>query len=156
MPAQSVGNNLQLDDIPDELVNLTSLERHIISRRIPFAKMLALPRGKQLAIRGPVVNVPSVPSTVVDLLPRLPMDTSVLPLKLKRRLSYRGHYMFDNIQPLKVCILCLIFRIKFKNSRFPVVQFITISNVEINVRFTMIQMEFLYCNLSKHYILMLG
>ncbi len=103
MPAQSVGNGLDLDDPPEQLSQLTALERHIISRRIPFLKLVALPRGKQLAIHGPVVNVPCAPSAILEiLLPRLATDTSIIPLKLKRKLSYRGNYLHGNIDTTKV------------------------------------------------------
>lgn len=102
MPAQSVANGLQLDDIPADLNTLTTLERHLISRRIPFSKIVALPRGKQLGIHGPVINVPSTPSTIQHVLPRLATDSSLIPLKLKRKLSYRGHYLYGNIDKLKV------------------------------------------------------
>lgn len=101
---QSVDNGLCLDEIPAQLDQLTSLERHIISRRIPFAKLMALPRGKQLAIHGPVVNVPSVPSSLLQLLPRMASDTSIIPLKLKRKLCYRGHYMYGTVDVQRVSL----------------------------------------------------
>ena len=41
MPAQSVGNNLKLDDVPPELANLKLLEVRLISLRIPFLKMVS-------------------------------------------------------------------------------------------------------------------
>jgi hypothetical protein len=103
MPAQSVGNQLQLDNIPDELGELSSLERHLFSRGIPFAKLAALPRGKQLAILGPFVNVPSVATTVEPLLPRIASDVSLIALKLKRRLRYRGYNMYGLYHQRKSC-----------------------------------------------------
>ena len=70
-------------------------------------KMVALPSGKQRSIHGPAVNVPvvNVPSkvdTICNVLPRLPSQTELVPLKLKRKLAYRGHYMYDYISPEKV------------------------------------------------------
>ena len=46
MPAQAKANNLDLEDIPPELSDLNSLEVWLVSLRIPFMKMVALPCGK--------------------------------------------------------------------------------------------------------------
>ena len=59
MPAQAKANKLDLEDIPTELSDLNPLEERLISLRIPFMKMVALPCGKQRAIHGPAVNIPT-------------------------------------------------------------------------------------------------
>ena len=58
-------------------------------------KMVALPCGKQRGIHGPAVNVPSRLDTICSVLPCLPSQTELIPLKLKRKLVYRKHYMYD-------------------------------------------------------------
>ena len=60
-------------------------------------KMVALPRGRQTAIHGPAINVPTYLGTICTLLPRLPAE--IIPLKLKRKLAYKSHYMYDSIRP---------------------------------------------------------
>ena len=99
IPAQSKINNLDLDVVPDELSELNSIEIRLLSKRIPFMKMVALPRGRQTAIHGPAVNIPTNLDTICKLLPRLPKDSEILPMKLKRRLCYKGHYMYDSVHP---------------------------------------------------------
>ena len=69
MPAQAKANNLTLDDVPPELSDLNLMEIRLISLRIPFMKMVALPCGKQRAIHGPAVNVSTDLHPVCDLLP---------------------------------------------------------------------------------------
>ena len=59
IPAQSKANMITLDEIPDELKDLNTLELHIIYKRILFMKLVKLPRGKQKGIRGAAVNVPA-------------------------------------------------------------------------------------------------
>ena len=59
LPAQAKPNNLDLDNIPVELSDLNPLEVRLISLRIPFMKLVALPCGKQHAIHGPAINVPT-------------------------------------------------------------------------------------------------
>ena len=62
-------------------------------------KMVSLPCGKQRGIHGPAVNVPSNVDNIVDVLPRLPSQCELIPLKLKRKLAYKGHYMYQYVRP---------------------------------------------------------
>ena len=102
MPVQAKANRLQLSEIPPELSGLNALELRLISLRVPFMKMVALPSGKQRSIHGPAVSVPSKVYTTCDVLPRLPSQSELVPMKLKRKVAYRGHYMYDYIRPQKI------------------------------------------------------
>ena len=68
-------------------VMFESLEIRSLSLRVPFMKMVALPSGKQRCIHGPAVNVPSKLDSVCTVLPRLPSQSELIPLKLKRKLN---------------------------------------------------------------------
>jgi len=50
------------------------------------------------AIHGSVVNV--LDSCLY--LPTLPSEAQIVPIKLKRKLGYKGHYVYQYIQPAKV------------------------------------------------------
>ena len=102
MPRQAKANDLQLDQVPDKLAELNEMEIRLLSRRIPFMKIVALPSGKQKAIHGPAVNIPTKLDAVCNLLPRLPGEVEILPMKLKRKLCYKSHYMYDSIHPQKM------------------------------------------------------
>ena len=104
IPVQAKANGLQLHPIPPEVSNLNLLEIRLISLRVPFMKMVALPSGKQRCIHGPAVNVPSKFDSICTMLPRLPSQTELIPLKFKRKLVYKGHYMYDYISPEKLMI----------------------------------------------------
>ena len=104
MPLQAKANGLQLSKIPPELSDLNTLELKLICLRLPFMKMVALPSGKQRSIHGPAVNVPSKVDAVCNILPRLPYQSELVPLKLKRKLAYKGHYMYDYITPQKLLV----------------------------------------------------
>ena len=98
-------NNDTIDDhyqTPPELSYLNALEIRLISLRIPFMKMVALPSGKQRCIHGPAVNEPSKLDSGCTVLPRLPSQSELIPLKLKRKLAYKGHYLYDYITPDKI------------------------------------------------------
>ena len=101
MPLQAKANGLKLCKVPPELSDLNALELRLICRRVPFMKMVALPSGKQRSIHGPAVNVPSKVDTICNVLPRLPSQSELVPLKLKRKIEYRGHYLYDFITPQK-------------------------------------------------------
>ena len=101
LPSCSKGNKMTFPDKP-ELLNLTPLEERLISPRIPFMQIRELPRGGQLSIHGNVVNVPSDVNSTVHSLPRLMNESQTIPIKLKRRLSYKHHYQFQNVRPKKV------------------------------------------------------
>ena len=102
MPRQAKANGLSLFDIPPELSRLNEVEIRLLSRRIPFMKIVALPKGKQRAIHGPAVNVPTQLDTICNLLPRLPNECEIIPMKLKRRLCYKSHYMYDSVHPQNI------------------------------------------------------
>jgi len=99
IPAQAKINGLQLDTVPEELRYLTPLERQLISTRIPFMKIVSLPRGRQCALHGPVVNVPATFDKICTLLPRIPKSAGLLRIKLKRQLKYKGHCMYQMVRP---------------------------------------------------------
>ena len=102
MPALCKANKLEVMSLPHEMGDLNSQEVRLISKRIAFMKIVGLPRGKQNAIHGPAVNVPSKVHDVCSLFPRLPSELQTVPLKLKRRFKYKSHYMYDFVRPSKV------------------------------------------------------
>jgi len=98
VPSQTAINGLKLDDTPKQL-HLTELESALIAQRVPFIKVLALPRGRQRTIRGAVVNVPSNVSSTTTVFPLTPAQVSIIPIKLKRRLRYKGYVMHQFVRP---------------------------------------------------------
>ena len=101
LPPECAMNNMVVDPIPAELACLNSLE-HLISLHILFMKMLALPKGGQNGVHGPVTCVPAniVPSN--NLLPHSSMERSLLPVKLKRKLTYKGHYEYQFLDTMHI------------------------------------------------------
>ena len=102
LPPQAKCNGLSLYKIPDVLKDLNPLEVRLISERIPFMKLVSLPRGRQVGIQGPAVNVPTDFDMVCEQFPRLPTECQIVSLKLKRKLEYRKAYIHDYVCPDKV------------------------------------------------------
>ena len=85
-----------------QCLNLTPSEKRVISPRIPFMQIRELPRGGQLSIHGNVVNVPADVNSTVSTLPGSIDESQTIPIKLKRRLSYKHYYQFQNVRPRRV------------------------------------------------------
>ncbi|XP_034036664.1 uncharacterized protein LOC117519424 [Thalassophryne amazonica] len=102
MPPECWLNNLTVDPVAPELACLNSLEQHLIALHIPFMKMVALPKGGQNGVHGPVTCVPANIVQTSNLLPRSNMEGSLLAVKLKRKLTYKGHYEYQFVDPLRI------------------------------------------------------
>ena len=98
MPDQACANGLQLHNIPQDLQNILPLERRVISPRIPFITILVIKQyGGHYKVNGPPVNVPATLDQIIEILPHMPSDLQLHPVKLKHKLEYKSHYMYDMI-----------------------------------------------------------
>ncbi|XP_070559937.1 uncharacterized protein [Ptychodera flava] len=102
MPAQAVANNLEVEPIPKQLSSLCQLESQLITRIIPFMKIVALPSGGQHGLRGQVVLVPSNIQKTATTLPRQTSESQIVALSLKRRLSDKYSVKKQYIRPHNV------------------------------------------------------
>ena len=103
IPNQACANGLDLDDMPEDLHNISPLERRIISLCIPYITLIVMRRcGGHYKMNGPPVNVPTTLDHVIKILPHMPQQLQVQPLKLKQKLEYKSHYMYDMIQKDKI------------------------------------------------------
>ena len=85
MPDQACANGLKLDDVPQDLDNLSTLERCLISFRLPFITIIVMRRyGGHYKISGPPVNVPATLDQVINILPHMPSQLQLYPVKLKK------------------------------------------------------------------------
>ena len=53
--------------------------------------------GSHYKVDGPPVNVPATLDKICKILPRIPDEAEVYPMKLKRKLKYKGSYMYNTI-----------------------------------------------------------
>ncbi|XP_042073265.1 uncharacterized protein LOC106633021 isoform X3 [Haplochromis burtoni] len=97
MPSVAVANNLALATIPIELSRLNVLERQLTAKILPFAKIIALPKGQQRAVHGAVVCVPSDVETTVNCLPRPNSEAQLLQVQLKRHIRFKGYQHFYTV-----------------------------------------------------------
>ena len=99
MPDQACANGLKLHDDPQELDSITPLECRHVAKCIPFLTILLMKRyGGHYKVNGPCVNVPTQWDLVLKILPRMPSELQLHPLKLKCKLEYKSHYMYHVIR----------------------------------------------------------
>ena len=85
IPCQAVYNNMSVDNIPAELVSLEKLEQILIAQRVVFEKIIVMPKGQQIKVKGAICNVPVECDETCKVLPRPPERSGIM-LKLKRKL----------------------------------------------------------------------
>ncbi|KAL0172953.1 hypothetical protein M9458_033264, partial [Cirrhinus mrigala] len=116
MPSIAVANKLELPSIPAELLQLNVLERQLIARIVPFAKIVALPKGQQRAVHGSVVCVPSEVEQTVNCLPRPSSESQLLQVKLKRHIKFKGYQHFHTVNMHNV--LAALTKLKAMHSEY--------------------------------------
>lgn len=102
IPAQALANNMDLSTVGAELSELNKLERHPVSPVIPFMKIVNLPKYTQKGIHGPVISVRSDIKKVTTTLPRNISDESFIKVKLKRKLCFKGHHLYQEVRPYRI------------------------------------------------------
>ena len=99
-PCKTVGNNLYLDEIPEAIKILNKLKTSLLCKTLLFKKVVIMAKGQSPKLIGAVVNVPVDVYETFDILPNC--DHIVL-MKLKKKLMYKGHVLFEPVNPEKVC-----------------------------------------------------
>ncbi|XP_073730781.1 uncharacterized protein [Misgurnus anguillicaudatus] len=116
MSSIAVANKLELAHIPAELMELNVLERQLIAKIVPFAKIVALPKGQQRAVHGAVVCVPSEVEKTVNCLPRDSNESQLLQVKLKRHVQFKGYQHFHTVNMHNV--LAALLKLKAIHSEY--------------------------------------
>ena len=123
MPSKCHSNKLDIFNIkeyPD--LDLTELELNLISKKIIFMKIHRKPKSLMSAIKDRIVCIPIDSGTIeqtLQKLPRLPKEAGLVPIKLKRKQSYKSSHLQEWVDVEKVhrCLLLL------KNFGHPEYQF---------------------------------
>ena len=65
-------------------------------------KIVTLPKGGQKGIHGPVICVACDIEKTSKVLPHCLSKSTIIPVKLKRKLQYKSHYQYQLITPTKI------------------------------------------------------
>ena len=99
-------NNLQLinlDTFPE--LKLTELENTMIALNIIFQKVFQLPKLRWPAMKDRTVNIPIFEADVLNTvksLPRTPNEAGIIPVNLKRKVSYKNIHLVQYVSVTKI------------------------------------------------------
>jgi len=102
VPPQALINNMMLPAVSQDVQLLNVLEKHLVSPVIPFMKIVVLPKSSQKGIHGSVICVNSDVLQMMKVLPRPVSEDTLIKVKLKRKLSYKGHHLYQQVHPHRV------------------------------------------------------
>ena len=72
--------------------------------------------GGHYKVNGPPVNVPATLDQIIEILPCMPSDLQLHPMKLKHNLEYKSHHMYDMMH--RDCVISAITWLKEHNSHY--------------------------------------
>ena len=100
IPCRAVANKLNVAELPKLFQDIRRLERLLVSRRVLFKKVTVMPKGKSLKIKGSICNIPvSEVDVNCNMFPRPADNNGLIIVKLKRKLEYKGHVVFEAVRP---------------------------------------------------------
>ena len=107
MPRQCICNGLYVEEIPDDLVDLTGLENQLIAPYLLFMKIRKVPKSGIELMQDRVVLVPVEPCDIMNtiektLLPRSMAESSVVAVDFKRMKDLKNTHQSGCIRPVKM------------------------------------------------------
>ena len=100
VPCQSVSNKLEVYNFPSHFRGIRKLEKVSIAKRLLFKKITIMPRGQKKKISGIICNIPIDTTNVTNMLPRPADSNGLVIIKLKHKLDYHGHVLFELVRPV--------------------------------------------------------
>ena len=95
-----MSNKQSVEWLSREFRNLRRLETVLVARRILFKKVTVMPKGQSPKVKGSICNIPvSDIDSNCNSLPRPADSNGVIVVKLKRKVEYRGHVLFEPVRP---------------------------------------------------------
>ncbi|GIY86284.1 ATP-dependent DNA helicase [Caerostris darwini] len=107
VPNLAASYGFRYPEQPYCLSELNDLEERLVALRIPFMQIRELGRDRQYGIKGSVTNIPNDLHKSVDCLPRKINDSATIYVKLKKRLYFKSHFMYQCVNPNRVYCVAL-------------------------------------------------
>lgn len=99
MPFQAISNKLEVYNFPTDFESIGKLEKVLIEKRILFKKVVIMPCAQMKKITGTICNIPVAYIDVTNFLLKTVDSNGLVVVKLKRKLEYCGHVLFDAMRP---------------------------------------------------------
>ena len=105
IPPMSVCNGLDIIHQDDPDLQLSELENNLIALRIMFQKIYYLPKSRWTGLKDRVINIPIEKESLmntIETLPRLPAESGLVEVKLKRKIEYKQSHKREYVDPNKI------------------------------------------------------
>ncbi|GIY64474.1 uncharacterized protein LOC105339219 [Caerostris darwini] len=102
VPNLAANYGFRYPEQPSCLSELNDLEERLVALRISLMQIRELGRDRQYGIKGSVTNVPNDLHKSVNCLPRNVNDSATIYVKLKKRPSFKSHFMYQYVNPNRV------------------------------------------------------
>ena len=104
-PCNEKIKKFMIDNLPEEFLteemSLSKLESHLLKLIIPFIRIAHIPGYGQYKVKGPMITVEAdVTKTLNEKI--LPRQQELIPVALKRKLTYKGTVMEEMVSKNKV------------------------------------------------------
>merc|ERR1712240_950272 len=104
-PCNEISKKFMIDNLPEQFLteemSLSKLESHLLKLIIPFIRIAYIPGYGQYKVKGPMITVEAdVTETLNEKV--LPRQQELIPVALKRKLSYKGTFMEEIVSKSKV------------------------------------------------------
>ena len=98
VPCQAVCYKLAVSCLPEQFKSVRKLERFLISKRLLFKKVKIMPKGQSPKLKGALCNISVEHVDVSSLLSRLADSKGLVTAKMKKKLEYKGHALFEPVR----------------------------------------------------------
>ena len=88
------------DDPEKKYLQLNRLEDFLLKPVIPFIRIAHLPRGRYIQLKGDLIMITAnVPDSLTKI---ISVNQQLVPVALKRKLEYRGHFICEYVDKIKL------------------------------------------------------
>ena len=112
IPAQAICNKLQILEVPAEIKNLNKLESILIARKKFFKKLQLCQRVSFQNVKVLFVMFQSIHQILRMFFHTVQRCSGLIMVKLKRKLSFRGHFCFSPFSPESVYLAPCYLKVK--------------------------------------------
>ena len=93
-------NKRMREDVDKKYLQLNRLEDFLLKPVIPFIRIAHLPRGRYVQLKGDLIMVSAnIPESMTKI---LPVSQQLVPVALKRKLKYTGHFIYEYVDKVKL------------------------------------------------------
>ena len=105
LPPMCSKNNLFITNLPHDLNTFSHLEESLVAKKLLFQKIFPLKISRMPAIKDKMIMIPMRDNDIlntVNKLPRIPIDSGLIDVMWKRKLSMRNYHLQAKVDVNKI------------------------------------------------------